>query len=99
MGSSFTYCERFLLTKAFRVQLTDKLAPDTDGNNIKGAETINARQLADLEKGLADIQRVTVDDINGVLTWLGASSLATLNQAQFNKAMGYIKRKLNEGEQ
>ena len=55
MGSSFTYCERILLCKAFGVQL----ASDDDGNAASrvgpGAACITESQADDLETALADV--------------------------------------------
>lgn len=51
MGSTMTYCRRYLLTQVFGVQLSE----DADGNPPPDAETVSEKQVADLEALIEEV--------------------------------------------
>ena len=95
-GSSWSYGHRIMLCHVFNIVTIEQ---DLDGNTAKDAETITAAQVKDIEKALEDLGRVTVEQVESFLKWIGAPRLDALTKAQFTKAMTEIKRALNKGKQ
>ena len=89
-ASSWTYAERYLLTKVCGVQLTDDDDGNAGGGVGPGAERITDDQLLDLEakmdeKGIGPNGRVKL------LTYLGVEKLADLPASQLKKAATAIE--------
>ena len=89
MGSSFSYCERILLCKAFGVQIV----ADDDGNAAAGvgpgAERITEDQAHDLETALGDAG----GDLPRFLTLFGIGTLSELPASSLKTAHNFIAMK------
>ena len=89
MGSSFTYCERILLCKAFGVQLTT----DDDGNAAAGlgpgSETISTEQLRDLEALMGEVKA----NQEKFLAIFGIKKFSELTKSQYTAAIRMLEAK------
>ena len=73
-ASSWTYAERYLLTKVCGVQLTDDDDGNAGGGVGPGAERITTDQLTDLEALIGEVGA----DRGRFMFWLGVKDLSDL---------------------
>ena len=85
MGSTVTYCTRYLLCMVFGVLLTD----DNDGNAIRNAEAISEEQ-ADIIWHLLD---ETDTDVKKFTDHFKVDKVEDLPQGHYNKAVGLLNKK------
>ena len=90
MASSYTYCERHMVCKAFAVQIGER---DDDGNAAAGlgpsAEPITADQAADLETLMQDVRA----DRARFLAYFGVETLEAVPAGRYREAVSMLNRK------
>ena len=90
MSSSYTYCERIMVSKAFGVQIGDR---DDDGNAASGigpgAERITESQVADIHSLIEEVKANQAR----FLEFFGAEAIADLPAGRFREAVAMLNRK------
>ena len=88
-ASSWTYAERYLLTKVCGVQLTDDDDGNAGGGVGPGAERITTDQLTDLEALISEVGA----DRGRFMFWLGVKDLSDLPAGKLRAAVDALELK------
>lgn len=89
LGSTYKYCQRYLLCNTFGLVLTDE---DNDGEPVANAEKITEKQVSEIHDWIS----ATNGSVPKFLAWKKINSISDMTIEQYDRSVIEFKRKRGE---